>query len=136
MIPTNTIPATQGEHVTEGIRHVLANYGDNRLRRFLNKFMALARRGGREQSSIYKYKLRDRVPGSDEQFISSLECLKKHKCIEEQLAWISLTPLATQHMYSYRPEEALKAFDKAVQLDSNFTLACNNRNRLLSYLSH
>lgn len=74
-------------------------------RRFLNKLMALACRGGRKQFSIYEYKLRDRTPGTDEQFVTALACLENHGCIERRLTWIVLTPKATEHMYSFHPEE-------------------------------
>ena len=77
-------------------------------RRFLNKLMAFARRSGRKQFSIYEYKLRDCTPGSDEQFRMCIDLLEKAGCIERRLSWIVITPLATEHMYSYRPNEEPK----------------------------
>lgn len=73
-------------------------------RRFINKLMALARRGGRKEFTIYEYKLRDYTPGSDEQFVSALDCLEKHGCIVKKLRFIALTPTTNEHMYSYKPD--------------------------------
>lgn len=77
-------------------------------RRFLNRIMAFARRGGRKEFSVYQYKLRDRTPGTDEQFLEAISCLEDKGCIRKQLSWIILTPSATDHMYSFRPSEEPK----------------------------
>jgi len=74
-------------------------------RRFVNKIMSLARRGGREQFTIYQYKLRDCTPGSDEEFSAVIKCLQDHGCIMMQRTWVALTQEATEHMYRLRPSE-------------------------------
>lgn len=72
-------------------------------RRFINRVMALARRGGRKQYSIYQYKLRDYTPGSDDQFKGVIRCLQEHECMITEKNWVVLTPEAADHMYKPRP---------------------------------
>lgn len=71
-------------------------------RRFINRLMALLRKEGHEEFGVYEYKLRDKTPGTDEQFASALAYLIDIGCIERQGRIIIMTPEGAKHMYVAR----------------------------------
>jgi hypothetical protein len=67
--------------------------------RFITKLMRLLRREGRAEFAVYEYKLRDRTPGTDEQYAAAMSCLVKHGCVEKRRQMVVMTDEGARHMY-------------------------------------
>jgi hypothetical protein len=71
-------------------------------RRFVNKLMSLLRKEGHSEFGVYLYKLRDRTPGTDEDFDRALNVLKQRGCVETRGPMVFMTPAGEAEMYQPR----------------------------------
>lgn len=67
--------------------------------RFINRLMVLLRKEGHKEFGVYECKLRDRTPGSDEQFQAAVEYLSEQGCLCRERPMIIMTDERAAHMY-------------------------------------
>lgn len=68
-------------------------------RRFVNRLMALLRKEGHSEFGVYIYKLRDKTPGSDEQFSRAVDILTERGCVETEGPMVFMTSEGATKMY-------------------------------------